>query len=261
MNRVHIDLRLVVAAIAALGITIGLAGVAGAEKPTTVYSGDLALSVNGGFVPRAVSRTRATPITFSVSANVSSLDGRQPPALDEFVLETDRSGTFNAAGHAACNPGIQHQRTYAEELCKDAIVGRGIANFEIVFGGSQPTQVAGRLVIFNGGSRDGVTTLRAYTYVAVPTQGAIVSTVKVRRMSQGRYGTRAVISVPKIAGGSGSVTSFNATIKGVSRYRGKSVSLVNLKCTDGHVLARSEAVFSDGTRAKAKVRRACTETA
>ena len=41
-------------------------------------------------------------------------------------------------------------------------------------------------------------------------------------------------------------------------YKGKKLSVLTLKCPDGKVQARGEAVFSDNTRAKAEVIRTCT---
>jgi hypothetical protein len=41
-------------------------------------------------------------------------------------------------------------------------------------------------------------------------------------------------------------------------YKGKKVSVLTAKCTDGKLVARGEAFFSDGTKAKAGVVRTCT---
>ena len=49
-------------------------------------------------------------------------------------------------------------------------------------------------------------------------------------------------TIPKIAGGSGSVTDFNLTIN--------KKGYLLAKCPDGHLDAQGEAIFADGTRAK-----------
>ncbi len=84
----------------------------------------------------------------------------------------------------------------------------------------------------------------------MPTPAAIVSTVKVKKIHNGRYGLGSVTTIPKIAGGSGSVTDFNLTInkKGV----------LSAKCPDGKLQAHGTAIFTDGTRASAEVIRTCT---
>ena len=84
----------------------------------------------------------------------------------------------------------------------------------------------------------------------MPTPAAVVTTVKIKKIHNGRYGLLAQSSIPKIAGGSGSVTHFNLTInkKGV----------LTAKCPDGKLQAHGTAVFSDGTRPSAEVIRTCT---
>jgi len=77
-----------------------------------------------------------------------------------------------------------------------------------------------------------------------------VTTVKIQKHKNGRYGLKSVASIPKIAGGSGSVTDFNLTI----HKKGYLLA----KCPDGHLDAQGEAVFADGTRAKGMVTRPCT---
>jgi len=83
--------------------------------------------------------------------------------------------------------------------------------------------------------------------------GAIVTTLKIKKVHNGRYGLKTVATIPKIAGGSGSVKSFNLKInkKGV----------LTAKCPDGKLQAKATAKFSDGTQAgPATILRTCTGT-
>ena len=41
---------------------VGIATAAGGEKPVTVKVGELELTANGGFTPKALSKTKQTPI-------------------------------------------------------------------------------------------------------------------------------------------------------------------------------------------------------
>ena len=68
-----------------------------------------------------------------------------------------------------------------------------------------------------------------------------MTTVKIKKVHNGRYGLKSVATIPKIAGGSGSVKSFSLTInkKGV----------LTAKCPDGKLQANATAIFSDGTKA------------
>jgi hypothetical protein len=147
-------------------------------------------------------------------------------------------------------PQLQSQDTsHAEAICKSAIIGAGRATAEIAFPEQPPILAKTKIIAFNGGVSGGTTTFFIHAYLTVPTPAAIVSTVKITKVHNGRYGVKSVTSIPKIAGGSGSVTDFNLTIdrKGV----------LLAKCPDGKIQAHGTAVFADGTRASAEVIRTC----
>jgi CxxC motif-containing protein len=238
----------------ALGALIALtvAGIATAEKPVKVRAGNLDLTFNGGFTPKTLSKTKLTPISLNVSADIKTVDGTHPPALKEFNVETDKNGAINVKGLPVCTASkLQSQDTkHAEAICKTAIIGSGQATAEIQFPEQAPIPAKSKIIAFNGGFKGGVTTLFVHAYLTVPTPAAIVTTVKVKKISNGRYGLEAKSSIPKIAGGSGSVTHFNLAInkKGV----------LSAKCPDGKLQAHGTAVFTDGTRASAEVIRTCT---
>jgi hypothetical protein len=238
----------------ALGALIALtvAGIATAEKPVKVRAGNLELEFNGGFSPKVLSKTKLTPITLTVSGKLKTVDGTHPPALKEFNVETDKNGAIEVKGLPVCTASkLQSQDTkHAEAICKSAIIGSGQAKAEIAFPEQAPIPATSKIIAFNGGFKGGTTTLYIHAYLTVPTPAAIVTTVKIKKIHAGRYGLKAVSTIPKIAGGSGSVTDFNLTINK------KGVLLA--KCPDGKLQARGEAKFSDGTVAKAEVLRTCT---
>lgn len=238
----------------ALGALIALtvAGIATAEKPVKVRAGNLELEFNGGFSPKVLSKTKLTPITLTVSGKLKTVDGTHPPALKEFNVETDKNGAIEVKGLPVCTASkLQSQDTkHAEAICKSAIIGSGQAKAEIAFPEQAPIPATSKIIAFNGGFKGGVTTLYIHAYLTVPTPAAIVTTVKIKKIHAGRYGLKAVSTIPKIAGGSGSVVDFNLTINK------KGVLLA--KCPDGKLQARGEAKFSDGTVAKAEVLRTCT---
>jgi hypothetical protein len=238
----------------ALGALIALtvAGIAGAEKPVKVRAGNLDLTFNGGFTPKALSKTKLTPITLNVSGKIRTVDGTHPPAMKEFLLEADKNSAVNVKGLPTCKASqLQSQDTkHAEAICKSAIIGSGRAIASIAFPEQAPIPADSKIIAFNGGTSGGTTTFYIHAYLTVPTPAAIVSTVKIKKIHNGRYGIGSVTTIPKIAGGSGSVTDFNLTInkKGV----------LSAKCVDGKLQAHGTAVFTDGTRASAEVIRTCT---
>ena len=238
----------------ALGAVVALVvgGIAVAAKPTVVQVGNLKLTFNGGFTPTKLLKSKLTPINLNVSGKIQTTDGKHPPALKEFILEADRNSGVDAKGVPVCKQGKIEATTTAsaEKACKPAIIGKGTTAVEVEFAEQAPIPVNSKLLLFNGGVKGGKTTIFIHAYLSSPIAAAIVTTVKIQKHKNGRYGLKSVATIPKIAGGSGSVTDFNLTInkKGV----------LTAKCPDGKLQAHGTAIFTDGTRASAEVIRTCT---
>lgn len=244
-------------------IAVSVAGIASAgNKPVTVEVGNLVFTANGGFSPQKLPKNKLAPIAFTAEGKISTKNGEHPPALKEAIVETDKNGAITTVGYPKCTSGkLQSQDTkHAEAICKSAIIGKGTTNVEIKFPEQNPIPVSSKLIVFNGGTAGGTTTLFIHAYITVPTPAAIVTTVKIKKVHNGRFGLKSVATIPKIAGGSGSVTSFRLTINKKYTYKGKKVSVLTAKCPDGKLEAHATAVFSDGTKASAGIVRTCTGT-
>ena len=238
-------------------IAVSVAGVSSAEKVTV---GNLEFEADGNFSPKALPKKTFAPISLSVEGTIKTKDGTHPPALKEVLLETDKNGAINVKGYPKCTSGkLQSQDTdAAKKICKSAIIGEGTTGVEIAFPDSKPVDVSSKLLVFNGGFAGGTTTLYIHAYITVPVPAAIVTTVKIKKINKGRYGLLSVASIPKIAGGSGSVTSFSLKVDKKFTYKGKKVSILTAKCPDGKLQAHAVAVFSDGTKAATDYLRPCT---
>ena len=92
-------------------------------------------------------------------------------------------------------------------------------------------------------------TFYIHAYITVPTPAAIVTTVKIKKIHKGRFGTESVASIPKIAGGAGSVTSLQPG----DHQKGRAHPQMSRRQDPAH----GTAVISDGTRASAEVIRTC----
>jgi hypothetical protein len=245
----------------AVAIALTVVGIATAgNKPQKVVVGNLELTFNGGFSPTTLPKKTFAPIALSAEGKINTLDGTHPPALKEFLVETDKNGVVNVTGFPTCTSGkLQSTDTaHAEAACKSAIIGTGKTNIEIAFPESKVVPVSSKLLVFNGGTKGGTTTFFIHAYITVPVPAAVVTTVKIKKVHHGRYGYLSTASVPKIAGGSGSVRSFALTINKKYTYKGKKMSVLSAKCPDGKLQAHGTAVFADGTRASATIVRTCT---
>lgn len=241
---------MVMALVALVGV-----GSAGAEKPVTAEAGNLKFTFNGGFAPKKLPKKTPAPITLSASGMIQTKDGTHPPALKEAIVETDKNGAVFVKGLPVCKSGQLQSRSTkdARKACPKSIIGSGKTTVEVQFPESKPVLVNSALTVFNGGFSGGTTTLYIHAYFSAPVTGAIVTTLKIKKVHNGRYGLKTVATIPKIAGGSGSVKSFDLKInkKGV----------LTAKCADGKLQAKATAKFSDGTVAgPATIIRPCTGT-
>jgi hypothetical protein len=237
-------------------VTVGLSV---AAKPTVVRAGNLVLKLNGGVAPKALPKKKMAPIVLRVSANIRSVDGSQPPPAKSVVADFDKHGTVNASGLTVCPRGQLEARPTgaAKAACPKAIVGGGKTTVRVKFAEQRPFYATGPLVLFNGGVRRGATMMYIHAYINVPAPTAIVTPVKIKRIRKGRFGTRAIARIPKIAGGNGSLTHFSLKIDRKFRHRGKRQSYLLARCANGRFFARGDVAFKGGPRIRGTVIRAC----
>jgi hypothetical protein len=234
---------------------VAFAAVAIAAKPTIIRMGNLILTVNGDFAPKKLSKTKLTPVKLNVSGQIKTADGTHPAALREVVVDFDKNSAVDVSGLPVCTQAklVATDTTTAKKSCRGAIVGEGSTEVKVEFPEQKPFNARGPLVFFNGGKKGGKITLFIHAYVAVPAPTALITTTTITKKRSGRYGINTVSKVPVIAGGSGSVISFDFTVnKKLGDY-----SLA--KCPDGHLNARvTKALFDDGTNGSGTFVRSCT---
>jgi hypothetical protein len=241
-------------------VVIVSAAVAASDKPVRVEAGNLILTADGGLKPKAMSRKTPTPVGFYGSGKIETKDGTHPPAVREVVIEGDKNVKVDTTGYPTCKSGQLQSRTTsaAEAACRSAMIGKGTTTAEVQFPEQPPIDVDSKLLVFNGGTGGGVTTLYVHAYFSAPVTGAIVTTVKVKKINKGRYGTLAVAKIPKIAGGSGSAISFDLTIDKKYTHKGKKMSVFMATCPNGSVQANVTGKFEGGATLSATLLRSCT---
>ncbi|HEX6780997.1 MAG TPA: hypothetical protein VF125_03095 [Solirubrobacterales bacterium] len=230
------------------------------DKPKTVEAGNLVFTFNGGFSPKALPKKTMAPITLTASGKIRAKDGGHPPALKEAIVETDKNGAVFVKGLPACSSGRLQSRdtAAARKACPKAIIGTGRTTVEVKLAEQNPILVDSALTVFNGGERGGTTTFYIHAFFTAPVTGAIVTTVKIKKIHNGRYGLKSVATIPKIVSGAGSVRSFDLKIGRTYTYKGRKVSVLSARCADGKLQAFAAAVFADGTKASAGIIRTCT---
>jgi hypothetical protein len=253
--RKHVLIVLALGALVAVS-AVGIATAAGGEGPVTVKVGTLELTANGGFTPKALSKTKQTPIELKAAGEVKEADGSHPPAVREVVLEGDKAAEVHLKGIPTCKSG-QLQATdtgAAMKACKSALIGTGEATAQVAFAEQNPINVNSKILVFSGGEKGGKATMFIHAYFSNPISGAIVTTVTITKHKHGRFGTLAVAKIPQITGGSGSITKFNLNID--KNVAGKNP--ISSKCEDGKLKVHVLGKFEDGTKAETEIIRACT---
>jgi hypothetical protein len=220
-------------------------------KPQKVIVGAIEVEYDGGFSPKALPKNEFAPISFFLWSKIRQVEGKHPPAIREFQLLGDKNVKIDVKGVPTCKSGQLQATTTANarKACGPAIVGSGTTEVEVQFPEQPPIKVKSELLAFNGGFKGGVTTLFIHAYLTAPVTAAIVTTVKIKKVKKGRYGTESIASIPKIAGGSGSVTYFKLKFE---------KGILFGKCPDARLQAHGTAIFADNTKAAATVIRPCT---
>lgn len=240
-------------------LAVSVAGIASAGNKEHVVVGNLEFTAGGTFSPKALPKKTLAPISLTAEGKIGTTDGSHPPALKEVIIQTDKNGAVNVTGYPVCKSSqLQSQDSkHAKQICGKALIGQGKTSVAIAFPESKDIIAHSQLLVFNGGVKGGVTTFYVHAYLTLPVPAAIVTTVKIKKIHKGRYGLESVASVPPIAG-EGAVTSFNLKIGKQYTYKGKKMSILLAKCTDGKLQAHATAKFRDGTSAETEFLRTCT---
>jgi hypothetical protein len=237
--------KLIVVAVLALAV-LAVAGVAEAK---IIRVGDIILNAEGGFSPTKLPKHENAPISLHGGGKVSTVSGAFPPVLENINIEFDRHGSVETEGLPVCTMHKLEARTVPEarKACPGAIVGEGYGHAVVAFPESRPINVNSPITLFNGPKKGGNPTVLAHAYTTYPAPVALIVPVVIEKIHKGVYGYRTKAKLPKIAGGAGIPISGHLTINRKWTYKGKKHSYINARCETGHLQARVEGTFKDGT--------------
>lgn len=214
--------------------------------------------------PKRLSRLETTPIALNISGQIKTLDGSQPPPLQEFVLDLDKHIGIDARGIPVCEGGerdIRHpDLKFLKSRCKDAIVGIGKVWVQFQFPEQPSMSSEGELIVISGGNRGARSaTLYAVAYLTEePITTSVTMTIEITRRPQGN---RIVVVVPKLANGLGSLTYLSVNLKKRFTRNGKAVDFLTGSCPNGKLQSEATAQFADGARASSTTLQPCIPSA
>jgi hypothetical protein len=243
-------------------VALAIAGTAIAKRGSDrveLRAGNLIIIGHGGFKPETLPRHHDAPITIYGGGKLSTVSGEVPPILEKLTFEFDKHGHVDTTGLEVCTAGRLQATDVpaARRACPNAIVGEGFGTGVVTFPEQAPIPVSSPLTIFNGPKVHGDDTVLGHFYTTVPVATTFIVPVVIEKIHKGVYGYRVEAKIPKIAGGYGHPISGHLTINRKWAYRGKKHSYVNARCETGHLLARGEFTFNDGTLLKGSFFRPC----
>lgn len=235
------------ATIAALSCA-SAATILAAGNATTIRAGNLVLQAEGVISPKALPRNRMAPISVHVRGSVTTANGSHVPPPKTLHLQVDKHYRIESTGLPSCTAGKLQATSPSQAMksCGPALIGKGHAEAQVEFPESAPFSVKGPLLGFNGPMVGGYPEMLYYTYVDVPVPTTLVVVAKLSKDS-GRYAYRVLVTIPTLAGGSGSLTGFDLTLGRKWTYKGRQHSYLNAECPTGQFLDQLEADFGDGT--------------
>ncbi len=100
----------------------------------------------------------------------------------------------------------------------------------------------------------------AHAHLTVPAPTTFVVPIEIQKVNDGRYGFKTVATIPKIADGAGTPIYGRLSIGKTWKYKGKTLSYANASCPDGHLQAKGQFKFNDGTLIRGTFLRRCKGT-
>jgi hypothetical protein len=221
--------------------------------------GDLVIQGDGGFSPKALPKHRDAPITLHGGGRLSTISGELPPVLKTLTIEYDRHGSVQTTGLPVCQPGRLQATTVAaaRRNCPNSIVGKGRGRAIVKFPEQAPIPISSPITIFNGPRIHGNPSVLGHAFTDVPVATTFVVPIEIERVNHGVYGYRTEAKIPAIAGGYGVPIAGHLKIGRKWTYKGHRYSYLNARCETGHLQARGEFTFADGTFLSGSVFKPC----
>ncbi|HVS99624.1 MAG TPA: hypothetical protein VHE08_03835 [Solirubrobacterales bacterium] len=234
---------------AAAGLVVAALACAAAALAITTQIGNLKVSATAEFRPRAFPEHGTLPAEFASIVRIKTVNGEQPQALKTLTFEFDKHGRLNTKGVPTCTVAKLEGTTPAEarKRCAGALVGTGTGKARVDLPGKAPFTISSPISIFNAPAQGGRPALIAHAYETVPTPQALLVPFTVERVHHGRYGYRAQLELPPVAGGAGAPILAEASFGRTYKRHGHKVGYAEAECSGGRLQVHGELTFTDGS--------------
>jgi hypothetical protein len=232
----------------AIATALLAAGICASAYAITAEVGPVVVSATATVKPRELPAHGNRPVFLSSITRVGTKDGSTPPTLQTLIFQLDRNGTIDTKGLPTCSLAKLEGTTptVARKRCAGALVGKGTGKALVTMPGRAPFTITSPLSLFNGPPDHGRPVLIAHAYETVPAPQALLVPITIERVAKGRYGFRAEVQLPEIAGGFGAATLAEAKIGAIRKRGGHEVGYINAHCVAGRLQVQGSAKFTDG---------------
>ncbi len=232
---------------------------AGAAYALHITAGNIVIDGDGGFAPKTLPRDHNAPIAFFMHGRISTQDGTRPSPLRKLVLELDRHGAPETRGLPKCTWGklVATSTRQARKLCPDSIIGTGLGTAIVELPEQAPIEASSPITVFNGPEKHGNPTAIGHAHLDYPSPTTYLVQAEIEKIDNGRYGYRVALDFPRIVNDYGSGVYARIKIDRKWKYKGKTLSIANARCTDGHLQAKVQTTFKDRTFVQGTVVKPC----
>jgi hypothetical protein len=232
---------------AALAAVLAVAACATAYA-LTAEIGPNFVSATATIQPRELPKRGGAPITLKSVTRVGTKDGSTPPTLKSIDFLIDKHGFIDSRAFPTCSLAKLEGTTpsQARKRCAGALVGKGVGKALVTMPGKAPFRITSPLSFFNGPPAGGRPTLIAHAYETVPAVKTLLVPITIERVAKGRYGFRAQVEFPPIAGGFGAPILAEATVGATRKRGGREVGYINAYCSGGRLQVEGSLTFTNG---------------
>ena len=183
--------------------------------------------------PMPVASEGRIPVSLRL-ANSIWTDGPPPPAATQARLEFDKNFRLDLSQVESCKGGPHFDIRTGASPCEELKFASGWIKANVAFPENTPITLKGRAIAFKSGPGE----FMIHVFLPAPVTALISIPVEIRRARLGIYGLTATVSIPKIAGGYGSLVYLGL------RFR---KGLFSVACPNGRLQSRVTDSFDDGS--------------
>jgi hypothetical protein len=252
-----------VALLAALGASLAVWAAAPAAGER-IQRGDLIVSLRGRISPLQLSRHDADPVHLQIGGGLQTADGSLLPRVGRVEIGLPTKGVVSTRGLPTCTVRRLRNATSDGALaaCRQALLGRGSVEADVVLPDQGPFRIHARLLVFNGPRKEGHRLLLLHGYTHRPPT-TVVLPFKLER-HRGRFGLTIGADLPAALGPWPHLARFQMDLGRRYVYRGRRRSFLSASCpipprfTAGFFsLARITYTLAGGRRVSAAITRGC----